>query len=336
MIIARRVFTCGALLFILAARPCSAQIGYRALVEEYAYGRTAASAADLAGAPEASVRSAIGSAQLPLDRIKAAAMLHTETALVASTQALAFFHIDHARALLASVAKVDRDRLDLVIFTGRWSAIEAIVHASFGDVRGAQRVLDGALRTNDDNVDALLVLGALQEMELGGNEPNPRGGWNGRVDYVEARAKAAADSYAALVQRHPESVEARLRLGWALLINHSTTERAREPLQTAAARAIRPDLRYLAHLFLGAVEASDGHLDQAASEYAQAHAILPRQASFMALVQIDRARGRLNESEQLALAFARNPGGLDPWQSYHAGMTGDELLEWLRTEARAR
>ena len=346
---ARRLFFCGALLFsvVVSARSSSAQASdYERLVDEYAGGESTHAIAELAGWPEARLRAAFAAGEirvksalppLPEDRIKAAVMLHTETALAITNQQLAFIHIDRARALLASVPKDDRERLGFATFSGRWVAIEAILYASFGDMRQAQRVLDDALRPNPDNVDALLVRGALQYVQLAVNEPNPRGRWNAsRASNTEALPKASYDVFSALVSRHPESLEARLRLAWAMLINHSPTGRAREQLDVVAAKAQRDDLRYLAHLFLGAVEARDGRMDEAAAEYAKAKGIMPGQAAYAGLIQVDRERGLTDESERLAIEFASARRPLDPWQPFNAGLTSNEIMEWLRNEAVAR
>jgi hypothetical protein len=90
------------------------------------------------------------------------------------------------------------------------------------------------------------------------------------------------------------------------------------------------------HLFLGALDVRDGRLEDAAREYAAAHDAVPGEASFMALIQIDRVLGKEEEAQKLADEFATEAAMNqdDPWRRYNAGATSGALLDSLREEAR--
>jgi hypothetical protein len=147
--------------------------------------------------------------------------------------------------------------------------------------------------------------------------------------------KGFVSRYVSELSEYPDSLEARLRLGWVNSLNNSSAS-AREQLGRVNAGAARPELRYLAHLFLGAVEEGEGHLDDAARQYGAALEICACESAFIALIRIETARNHDERARRLAATFAGRPAMPDPWTDYQAGLTGGELLEWLRREARGR
>jgi hypothetical protein len=118
-----------------------------------------------------------------------------------------------------------------------------------------------------------------------------------------------------------------------LFLNHSS-DHARDELRQVAGPSVRTDVRHLAHLFLGAIADRDKRRDEAAGEYAAAHAILAAQTSFVALIQAEAILGHDDQVAPLVSAFvARPPTDRDPWWEFSEGMTSGELVEWMRREA---
>ena len=285
------------------------------------------------------MRHAGANTRLPSNLIKAAAMLHTEAALTARDRAAADLHIERARAALDSVSADEARRLRP--FVDRWHALAVVAYATVGEVGRAHQEVDRALRENIENVDARLANGALYEMDARFAEPNLRGRWNNddpKIKFdVHARLAAALTEYNKILAIRPTFLEARLRLGWVLFLEVSSSAHIREQLEKALA-SNREELQYLAHLFLGALEERDNYLDAAAKEYTASHSIAKRQSSFLALIRVDQALGRNDEAANLASDLVATPdvAADDPWKTFSAGLTGGELIEWLRHEAQSQ
>jgi len=332
----------GLLLLLLVCTPgaASAQTAdYEALIRTYAAGASPLPVATLASWPLDRVREAVAHVRVSPGQIKPAVMLHTEAAFVVRDKTAAFFHIDHARALLASVEGSDARRLQP--FVNRWHAIAIIADAQYVDFGRVRSEFDRALQEDIENADARLVVGALYEMDARLTEPNLQGRWN--TDSrgwgpIETRLGTAASEYNKILATHPSFLEARLRLGWVLLVRRSSADRVREQLEQVVARSGRQDMVYLAHLFLGALEEREDHFEEARREYALAHSTAKRQSSFIALIRINHAMGRDDVASDLAAELAGTPdvGADDPWRNYKAGLTSGELIEWLRREARSQ
>jgi hypothetical protein len=307
---------------------------YLTLVDGYASGDLDASVTALVTWPESRVRQAATDADLGSDRAKAAVMLHTEAGFACSDQRLTSVHVDMARACLRAVPR-DRRRL----FAARWEGLVVSLFAGHHDFARARQEVRLALGDDANNTDVLLARGVIDEIAARSHEPNLRGEWNSdqkqRVQ-VAGELQTAAMGYRRALERDSALLEAHLRLGWVLFLNNSATH-AREQLDEVAARASRADLQYLAHLFIGALAERDSRPEDAAREYDAAHAAAPHQSSFVARIRVAQALGRDDRAQALAaeLAGVAAPDD-DPWWSYNAGLTGGELVEWLRKEARTR
>ncbi len=140
------------------------------------------------------------------------------------------------------------------------------------------------------------------------------------------------------VAAEPQLDEASLRLG-RVLLRLEKNEAAREALEAALARSEDPQLRYLAHLFLGRIHEQAGRAQEAAADYRAALGIQPAsQVATVALAHLRETQGETAEArnilerglEQTREHFA------DPYWEYYAAirsLRAETLFEALRREA---
>ena len=143
------------------------------------------------------------------------------------------------------------------------------------------------------------------------------------------------------VEIKPALAEAHLRLGRVLALMNRDAEAARE-LGLALDSTDEQLVVYYGSLFLGRVEDSLGHREEARMSYERASAMYPTaQSPRLALSELARRAGHRDEAlGEIGRVFALPPGGArdaDPWWIYHyvQGRHGDALLEQLRKPFRA-
>jgi len=204
-----------------------------------------------------------------------------------------------------------------------------------GQLPAARIELNRALGQGQDSRHADLMIAALQELAIRRTrESNLRDRWSSGSLEKETRDLVAA--YARVVETYPDFLAARLRLGWALYLNRSAA--GREHLEQVAARAAQPDLRYLAHLFLGALAEREQRLDDALRAYEAANAAVSQQSALVGIMAVAGALGdqaRVQRAARSMEALTVQSGD-DPWTYYNTGVTGDEVLGSLRAEVRTR
>jgi tetratricopeptide (TPR) repeat protein len=141
--------------------------------------------------------------------------------------------------------------------------------------------------------------------------------------------------YRRALEADPDLHEARLHLGRVLFL-HGELDEAREALTrvTAAADAdVR--VRYLAHLFLGAVDEYERDLDGARRHYEAALALGgDYQSAYVALSFVEAGAGRDARARELAARWAaRAPSDdSDPWWDYQNGGADMAAFEWLHAQ----
>ena len=150
-----------------------------------------------------------------------------------------------------------------------------------------------------------------------------------------AELRQAETLFRRALDRQPDHVEARLRLGRALLMRGRAREAAEE-LRRADAAARDDLLRYYAAMFLGGAEEALGNVDAAGDLYSRASALYPNaQSPHVAQSALARRRGDraaalagIERVFELAAAF---PDGEDPWWTYDiaAGRNAEMLLREL-------
>ena len=299
---------------------------YLALLDSYAAGQATEAVDALSAWPHAQVRAAVRSldARAARERARTATILHTETAFQEPPDGREPFHVEIARSFLGRVlnetADVGGKRVkpspNARDFGARWHALLGILYCVRDDNRRSQLTINQGLTLDSKHRDLNLVDGAISE----------RGG-----NFVRATL-----SYRGILSNHPDFLEARLRLGWALVRDHQPQERGRELLEDVVARTARPDLLYLGHLFLASVHERANRLSEAAREYEAARGVLPMQSAVIGLIRVETALGHDDRARALAgvIPAADIPGPFDLWHSYTRCFTSGALLEGLRAEAQ--
>lgn len=260
---------------------------------------------------------------------KAAVLLHTEVAFALRPDRLADRHVAVAQQLAGRLPRSASSS-----FLARWRVLAATYQVMRGDLRAARLELNRAVGKGDHSRHAELMIAALQELAIRLRARNLRDRWSSPVLESDFRGLVAA--YARVAAAYPDFLGARLRWGWALYLNHSGA--GREHLAHVATRASRPDLQYLAHLFLGALAEREQRLEEALHEYEAAIAAVPHQSALLGVIAVAGAQGEPALVQRTAQALRALPAGAgdDPWTYYNAGVTGDEVLESLRAEVRDR
>ena len=134
----------------------------------------------------------------------------------------------------------------------------------------------------------------------------------------------------------PALVEARLRLG-RVLYRRGEYDRAAQQLDAVRQAAPWKELRYLALVFRGMVEAARGAYDPAEGFYAEARRILPRgQTAAIASAEAAYLRGRVSDAGATIQATLQQRDKDDPWWIYISGEYWhfESRLETLRKFVR--
>jgi len=163
-----------------------------------------------------------------------------------------------------------------------------------------------------------------------------------KLDVTDARThlQEARTFFRRALERRPDHVETRVRLGRVLSVLGTHAEAADE-LQRARSSSASPLIQYYAALFLGGQLAQLGRSDAAREAFERAAALYPRaQSPRLGLSSLARAAGNQADAAGVlleALEVSRNHGASqDPWWAYFSARKdeADRLLEqWRRTVA---
>jgi len=280
---------------------------------------------------------------------RAAIMLHTERALgdlATGRQEMGELHLG------AAVAHLDRLSDGGDDFRRRWHVGVAAYLLLSLDPLSAEGIVRRAVETWPEDPDVLLVRGAVHEFLASiplpaapdaAFEPQSsttrRDLRRERADRRRRRERAAKAYRRALVSDEGH-VEARLRLGRILQIDGKDAE-ARRELTWVIDHAGKPDLTYLAALFVGRMDEEAGDLKAAEARYRlAAGALVGAQAAVVALSHLLGQRGDARSARSVAhaglAAQRRLSTDSDPWWFYPQGrpVFVEALIASLRHEAR--
>lgn len=225
------------------------------------------------------------------------------------------------------------------------AALQAHTRGCFLDARRWSRV---GLRRFPKDALLNLALGTTTE-SVAFVTPPPRSLRPNPTTAQVKQAQGAASQYRDLweesrrafeeaVGADPSLDEAGLRLG-RVLLRLEKNERARALFEAILARSTDPQLRYLAHLFLGRIHEQAGRAREADAKYGAALAILPAsQVAAVAVAHLRETQGQVAEARDVlerALAHTRKRTVADPyWEYYMVVRTvqAEAILEALRKE----
>lgn len=354
-----------------AGQPGSAAI-YSSAVAAYRAGDYPAAAQALATLRPADIRKQVETAagaatrdsgDAAKARLEAAAMLHTEYAMLADIDAgAAAFHIDLAHLLLTfdrqlaeraaggSAAPDTGEAQRAREFLPRWCALASSVLLLHGLNRNARACIDEVLRVLPDDPEMLFSRGVVAEFEGVWSPPetvDPHSdlkrsmpdadatGFDPR--YRERVWGPAAEAYRRALKVDPGNHEVRLHLGYVLAALAKDAE-SQALLEAARDQASDPYVVYLANLFLGRRLEALGDRDGAAQDYERARALLPGgQSAILALSVLEDRRGNTARARELVATFMGTPQDrrvADPWWAYHTSRVPPAAWQWLRSRVR--
>jgi tetratricopeptide (TPR) repeat protein len=320
----------------IASAPAFAQTrdDYHRLIDSYVEGRVQDAIAELGRWPTDVVGEL--ARQPYLGDSRPVVMLHTELAAAAINidSSRATFHLDLARRRLGAIAAHKDQDPAAMAFVRHWYDFAPSIYLLAGDNRNAWAYVHQGLVATP-GVHPLLYFYRAVGVEAQAHR-NPRSAMTARGTAIiveRVLSNAATDLLRALSEDEHLAC-ARLHLGWIHFQQRDS--RARKDLQTALSDAgDDASTRYLAHLFLGAIDERENRLADALREYEQAKAVNPRyQTSYIALMRVAEGQGDTARARNEAQAF----GGIekldDPWWNYLGGFNLP-VLEWLRAASRS-
>jgi tetratricopeptide (TPR) repeat protein len=261
--------------------------------------------------------------------LKSAALLHADAAnaLMDEDVVRAGFHIrigSHLLRPLRSDSQVEfyksTPRDDL--FIARWYAYMARAYVAHGYRTQAMFVVEEGLRKCPASPDLRVARGVIIEI-----------GSEGRIARF---GESAADDYRRALVSDPSHRPARLRLGWAHYVE--LDDRAAADLTSALGDEAEPEIRYLAHLFLGRIAERDRHLPVAIAEYEAARAAAPQfQSACVALSNAYSLAGDLPRARTASiecLTLESNDENPDPWWMFDAGLLDVTTTKWVHEEVQ--
>jgi hypothetical protein len=260
----------------------------------------------------------------------AAAMAHIEVVLSgrADTNAAFSLHVALAQTIV--------DKLETRDFGRRWYALASSIYLASTDPRTASLFIDRGQRLFKNDARLHMLAGAADEMRSHIADGNVHDRQTIRLTPPSgSRTLLLAESnYRRALELDHTLDEARLRLGRVFFLRNDP-KAAHVQLEPVARGSARPRLRYLAHLFLGAVAEYQHDLAGARLEYHDALAICPEcQTPYISLTFVEQALGHNEAARDLMARYAAlSPdAAADPWWFYQNGGIDEESLDWLRQQ----
>jgi len=335
-----------AAVLLAVSRTASAQrlAAYVSLVDQYSRGEAQDAVVQLARRGNERITKDIAAwmRQLSPDQLRAAVMMHTDLGyvLMAGGQgSSALLQIRNAESLIGIMIGNGHDMEAPRAFAIRWYAFTAGMFTSQGQLDAASGFVRAGLAAYPRAAELYVARGSIMEMRasMDSSDDLRRGISVSRAGRPALRIARMQESAAADFERAIECdghfAPAHLHRGWVHYLVHD--DRASSDLEAALAATATDDVRYLAHLFLGAVAEGRGDLEAARTEFEAARTIAPHQSSSVALSRVEAALGHTERARTIAAEAAGHAAQTDdPWWNYHLGGFDADILFWLRREAR--
>ena len=326
---------------VLVGQTASAQTqaSYVALVEQYAAGDASGAVQLLAtGTPRVSGEIVERMRQRPDRDVRSAVMLHTELAavwLVNGRTPPAIVQIDNAKRLLRILTADATRRGRSKAFAIQWYAFTTSLYAAQGLFEVASRTVRDGLTDFPGAPELYVADGTVHEERASfagdGNALTADG--NPTSNQSQRLLEAASAEYQRALAADGDLAAAHPHRGWVLF--RLGDRRAAASLDLALAHATDDRVRYLAHLFRGAVAEASKDLERARSEFEAAKGVGPYQTAYIALGRVEESLGHGDRARTLAAEYAQLESTReDPWWDYRIGGGITGALDWLRHEAR--
>jgi tetratricopeptide (TPR) repeat protein len=267
-------------------------------------------------------------ARTPAD-LEAAAIFHLEiaVALVGVSASGAGGHISYGADLLdrwtATQPKFNLSAVDdQKQFRATWFAVAGSAFAAVKDIGRARPLLIKANGIVPRSARTQTLIGTLKEFEALQFNPDD-------APTISIRERLRRERIIRLYQAELDYQEAirydanyalaHIRLGRVLHLSGKPRE-ARTSLEHGQQLATEAMPKYLAALFMGALEQDEKHVDAARRSFEQAVAIAPHsQPAVVALAHLELMAGRPDRANALARSLAEPPSNAEPWWAFHNG-----------------
>src|SRR5579864_7762286 len=260
----------------------------------------------------------------------AAAMAHIQVILSGKA------NVTSPISLHVALAQTIVDKLESADFGRRWYALASSIYLATTDPRNASAFTDRGQRLFKNDARLHMLAGTAEEMRSHIADGNLHDRQSIRLTPPGGRRTllAAEVHYRRALELDPTLDEARLRLGRVVFLRNDL-KAARIELEPVARGSILPRLRYLAHLFLGAMAEFQNDFTGARVEYREALAIGPEcQTPYISLTFVEQALGHADTARDLMARYAglSPDAASDPWWFYQNGGIDEESLAWLRQQ----
>jgi tetratricopeptide (TPR) repeat protein len=289
---------------------------------------------------EAGVKAVIARADTP--ELEAAAAMHLEIGIaiagLANRSAVGYF--DQASRLMAATMPpaairrglsaerlTDINEANSVVLRVAASALIAV-----NDLVHARPLALNARKVAPLSAAALTIAGLVEEMEASRYDPELWDAVMLRTRDSRERARLlriAEQFYSDALEADRSYVLARIRLGRVQFLEGAVS-RARASLEAGRAAARDPRHRFLAALFLGALQLQQNDLDAARRSFEEAVAIIPQsQDAISGLAYTELIAGRVNRAEEIARRYTA-AATEETWWAYKNAALDFEGLKWIR------
>jgi hypothetical protein len=315
---------------------------YVAAVQQYSAGDVSGAIALFANStPRLSGDILAAMRALPDRHVRAAVSMHTEFVAASirnGDQSSATVHIANAQRLLGILTGDVRRRAPSRLFAIRWYAFITNIWAGQGRFDAASATVRDGLTIFPGAAELYVARGCINEARAAmALAFEPRFALIGDRDRIGRDAirslEAAVSDFQTALRADSTLAVANLHRAW---IHHKLGDRrAGEELDAVLNGATDDSVRYLAHLFRGAVAEVGNNLERARAEFEAAKGLGAFQSSYVALGRVEAALGHNERAREIAAEYAHLPGKAeDPWWDYCLGGFTSGALDWLRQEAR--
>ena len=292
---------------------------YSDLVDSYQKGEFLEAAEALSRAPKESLERAARDYRRGSpgeQKLKAAALLHTEVAFLTRTDVL--FHLESARDYLN---RIEESFLRENLLRRWYVAVSTLLRGSTQSWAALHLVQD-ALKMFPEDLEILLAVGSVYDTAA----------WMG----IPSMFERAEILYREILDNHPENDEVHLRLGRLMQLKGDGEEALRE-LKWSVQHAADAESRFVAHMLLGETYGQLRRIQEATRSYRAALEIDPHcQAAALGLSHaLHRAGDREGSREVIRHFLAQKPsppGEPDQWIRFLFGRP--ELLDSAMQETR--